>query len=511
MDNQTDGYVAGLDYVYVYQPELNPLRLPLTFLNAGLAAPATATACELGFGQGVSTNLHAAASATQWFGTDFNAAQTGLARLLASSSGADARFFDQSFAEFCHRADLPDFDFIAMHGVWSWISDENRHVIVDFIRRKLKVGGVVYVSYNTQPGLAGFAPIQELLSRHAESMGAPGQALMSRVDGALDFADRLLAASPAYTQGNPRVTDRLKGIRGENRSYVAHEYFNRNWLPTSFARVAEWLAPAKLEYACSANYFYTVDGWNLSAEQQALLKDIPDIQFRETARDIMVNQTFRKDYWVKGARRLTPSEKAEALSRQRVMLIRPHTDVSRKVGGALGERMLLESVCEPVLAALADQHPKTVGEIELMVRDKGIALSQVVDLVLTFIRTGSMSPVQDDAAIRAAKRQTDKLNAFLCDKARHSPEIGFLASPVTVTGLDVGRVVQLFLCAMNHGKTQPVDLAAYVLQIFQAQGIAILKHGKPLESQEENLATLTGQAALFIERQLPILRAMQIA
>jgi len=44
---------------------------------------------------------------------------------------------------------LPDFDYIGLHGIWSWISDENRQVIVDFIRKKLKVGGVLYISYNT--------------------------------------------------------------------------------------------------------------------------------------------------------------------------------------------------------------------------------------------------------------------------------------------------------------------------------------------------------------------------
>ena len=67
---------------------------------------------------------------------------------------ASANLSDESFEEFCRRQDLPDFDFIGLHGIWSWVSDKNRQVIVDFIRRKLKVGGVVYVSYNTQPGWA---------------------------------------------------------------------------------------------------------------------------------------------------------------------------------------------------------------------------------------------------------------------------------------------------------------------------------------------------------------------
>jgi SAM-dependent methyltransferase len=510
MSDWTEGYVSGLEYLYGYQPELNPSRLPLAFLNVGLAPPVVETACELGFGQGVSTNLHAAASTTRWFGTDFNSAQTSFARELAAASGAAAVFSDQSFAEFCSRTDLPDFDFIAMHGVWSWISDENRLVIVDFIRRKLKAGGVVYVSYNTQPGQAGFLPMQDLLSRHVESAGGPGQDLLSRIEGALDFAEKLLSVSPLYAGGNPRVADRLKRIRGENRSYVAHEYFNRNWFPTAFSRMTEWLSPAKLEYACSANHYSTVDAWNLSAEQQALLNEISDPGFRETARDLMVNQTFRKDYWVKGARRLTLSKKAESLRNQPVILMLPRGDVSRKVGGALGERVLLDAICEPVLDALADHRPKTLGQIESVLRERGVPLSQVVDVVLTLIKSGGISAVQDDAVVRAAKKQTDKLNAFLCDKARHDGEIGYLASPSILTGLEVGRVAQLFLYAMRHGKTQPAELAAYVLQVFQGQGIAIVRDGKPLESTPEKLEALASQAKIFIDGQLPILSALQV-
>ena len=77
------------------------------------------------------------------------------------ASGAAAKLFDQAFAEFCARPDLPDFDFIGLHGIWSWISDENRAVIVDFIRRKLKVGGVLYISYNTQPGWAAIVLVKK--------------------------------------------------------------------------------------------------------------------------------------------------------------------------------------------------------------------------------------------------------------------------------------------------------------------------------------------------------------
>jgi hypothetical protein len=51
----------------------------------------------------------------------------------------------------------------------------------------------------------------------------------------------------------------------------------------------------------------------------------------------MVNQQFRKDYWVKGARRLTTLEQAQGLRDQRLVLTAHRPDVSLKVTGAWGE------------------------------------------------------------------------------------------------------------------------------------------------------------------------------
>ena len=51
MSDWTAGYVADIGYTFGYYNELNPLRIKLAFLNAGLVCPEIGTACELGFGQ----------------------------------------------------------------------------------------------------------------------------------------------------------------------------------------------------------------------------------------------------------------------------------------------------------------------------------------------------------------------------------------------------------------------------------------------------------------------------
>ncbi|MBF0467527.1 MAG: methyltransferase regulatory domain-containing protein [Desulfamplus sp.] len=510
MSDWTSGYVTDIGYTYGYYTELNPLVSRMAFLNAGLVFPDGGNACELAFGQGISVNINAAAGASRWkwYGTDFNPLQAGFGRELATVSGSGANLYDHSFAEFCNRDDLPEFDFIGMHGTWSWISDENRSIIVDFLRRKLKVGGVFYVSYNTQPGWATIIPLRDLFVRHAEVMGSKGQGSVSRVDGALAFAEKLMAANPLYSRFLPQVNERLKKMKEQNRNYLAHEYFNQDWEPMSVDRMADWLTSAKMTYACSAHFFDHVDALNLSSDQQALLQQIPDPIFREMVRDFCVNQQFRRDYWVKGARRLFPLEQAEKLLDQKVVMVKPRANISLKINGALGEAEMQKAIYLPVLEALEDYQPKTLGQIEQAVRDKGVQYAQAVQAVMVLVGNGAVLPAQDPAEIKAAKKHTEKINRYLIDKARFTGDISFLASPVTGGAVAVGRFQQLFMLAINNGKKNHDEWAAFAWNILAAQNQRVIKDGKVLEKPEENLEELTEIARVFAQRQLPVVKQL---
>ncbi len=454
--------------------------------------------------------MHAAASVCAWHGTDFNPAQAGFAQELALASGAKANLFDESFSDFANR-DLPEFDYIGLHGIWSWISDANRSVVVDFTRKKLKVGGVLYISYNTLPGWGTFAPMRHLMTEHAEVIGTGGVVIVSRIDGALDFTEKLLATNPLFARANPLVNEKIKQIKGQNRHYLAHEYFNRDWHPMHFGKIGEWLEPAKLTYACSAHYLDYVDAINLTQEQQNFLGAIQDPMFRQTVRDFMVNQQFRRDYWVKGARRLTPLEQAQGLREQRLVMTAHRPDVNLKVSGALGEANLTEAIYNPILDLMADHSVRSMAQIEQDVKDAGISFAQLIQAVVVLCGDGTFSSVQDDNTTTKAKKHTEKLNAHLMLKARSSNDINYLASPVTGGGVTVGRFQQLFVLASQQDKKKPEDWAEFVAQILARQGQKIVKEGKTLETPEEQMAELISQANEFAIKQLPILKALQIA
>jgi SAM-dependent methyltransferase len=142
--------VAEIDYTYGYYRELQAGLMDFALLLAwqkplGKGADSKPLRyLELGYGQGLSLNIHAAASRGEFWGTDFNPAQAAGAAEMANASGSNLFLLDASFEELAQRDDLPLFDVIALHGIWSWISDLNRQFIVEIIRRHLRPGGVVY-------------------------------------------------------------------------------------------------------------------------------------------------------------------------------------------------------------------------------------------------------------------------------------------------------------------------------------------------------------------------------
>ena len=185
-------------------------------------------------------------------------------------------------------------------------------------------------------------------------------------------------------------------------------------------------------------------------------------------------------------------------------------DVALKVTGALGDATLSEKVYAPVLDLMADHKIRSLAQIEQSVKDAGINFAQLIQTVLVLCGNGTLSAVQEDAATSKATKHTDKLNTHLMLKARSSNDISALASPVTGGGITVGRFHQLFVLAIQQGKKKPEDWAAFVAQILASQGQKIVKEGKPLETEGEQLKELTTQATDFATKQLPILKALQI-
>lgn len=511
MSDWTAGYVSDIVYTYGYYKELNPLRMRLALLNAGIKPPQNNNACELGFGQGLSAAIHSAASPTKWFGNDFLPAQAAFAEELNQAGGGRAQFTDESFAEFLARDDLPKFDFICLHGVWTWVSEKNRQLIMQFIEKNLAVGGVVYVSYNTQVGWAQLMPLRRLLVQHVQRMGSDGWGTSYKINQALQFAKKLMKTQPLHAHANNQVTPKVEELIGQDPHYLAHEYFNRDWQPMDFADMAEYMAPAKMEYASSATYLDFIEAINLTSDHQALLGEIPDTALRENTRDFCVDKKFRKDYWIKGALSLTSLQVIEALRNERVVMTKPRGTISLVLEGALGVADLAANIYDPILDFLADYQPRTLGEIEEAMAEYGnIGMQEIVQAMFIFTHRGEIQTAQSDEIIEQVSANTQQLNAHLIDRARGSADVAFLASPVTGGGIEATRFQQLFISAYQQGIHSEKGLAYFVWGILEPLGEGMMKNGQILESEEANIAELESRAQAFLRRDLALFQGLQI-
>ncbi len=502
-------------YTFGYYRELSPGLIDFALLLAGIEPPAREAMAylELGFGQGLSANIHAAACPGEYWGEDFNPDHAAGAAGWARASGARATFTGESFAELAARADLPEFDYIVLHGIWSWVPAEARACILDIVRRRLKPGGVVYVSYNAQPGWSEILPLRHLMALAADTDNAAGEAAAGAIDAAFAFAESLHAAGAAFFAANPGAKPRLDAIAKLGRDHLAHDHFNPTWTPMYFSEVAAAFDRAGLDFAASASLLDQLDELNLTPEQTALLAGLADPIQRESVRDFLVYQSFRRDLFMRGARRLSAQDRGERLARQRIALTLDPAAVAYDVAGEGEEVALTEALYAPIVQALAagDGGPRSIAELFTDAAVARLPPGLVLDAITVLVGSGRAHPAQSDDASAAARPACRRLNAHLAERARTSGEVRFLASPVIGAGVRVPRLEQLLLAARAGSGGGPEAWAGEVDAVFAEQGLAVLKDGRPLDSAAETRAELIRLARAFEARRLPLLIRLGVA
>ncbi len=515
MMDWTDGYVQELDYTHSHHAALAPGLMDLACASRGVVSPLDGRPLkylELAFGQGVSLNIHAAAFPGEYWGIDFNPVHAANARELASASGAGARIIDASLEEFAARDDLPEFDVIAMHGTWSWISARNRHFVVEILRRRLAPGGLAYLSYNCWPGWAAEMPLRHLLAEHVAKSGSGGT-LSARIDRALEFARAMADANALFFKAYPKLKDVLAQMAAQNRHYVAHEYFNLDWHPMPSAEVAEALSAAKLVFAASATLADHLDTENSFPSAGALLAGVSDPALRETARDYLTNRRFRRDIFVKGLRTVAPAQRHARLRGMAFSLLQHPDHVPSKITVAAGEATLHPEIYRPFIESMASDGyaPKTLEQAAKHPKCAKLTPAQVAQAAVMLVGAGSLHPVQPSSAVEIAAPRCKALNALILERATRSDNVSALASPVTGAGVFAVRQEMLFLRALARGQMTPDLWAAHAWDCLKANDERLLQDGKALEGEAEHLTRLRSGAEAFARVRLPVLKALRVA
>lgn len=516
--NWNEGYVVDVEYTTGFFQELSPTYLNTVCVLNGIEPVALDKPfhyCELGCGQGFSANVLAASHPQgNFYAVDFMPAHIARAQELADAASLrNLTLLESSFSDLAEGRvlGLPQFDFITLHGVYTWVSPENRRHVVNFIARHLKPGGIVYVSYNTMPGWASALPLQKLLMEFADQHPDRSDNQVRQARGLFENLTALGAQFFSANADNHVFGKRLDSLLTDKESYLVHEYMNRDWQPVYFADVARHLAEAKLEHAGSTTLLTAFPQLYFTPAQRQLLNGFADPVMRETVKDYLLNTSFRMDVFVRGARHMAPARQADWLRRMGLALTAAQGAITLDQAWAtawIGEK---RDWYEAVLAALEDG-PKTLPELLATRGLSGCNLGDLAEIGAFLAKSGQGAMYFADAAATDVA-SARAMNRAIAAQSQFGDHYQTLVSPLLGNGIGAGLVQRLVYAALlqaenaDEALADPRELTRQVAAWLRQQDTA---KDKTAETEDKTKAELADTVRAILERRLPVWRQLRM-
>ena len=505
MKNKREDYVTDTEYVDEFNPEQAPAHLALVAALRGFEPPDLARKfayCELGCGKG-RTSLILAAShpEAEFHAFDLNPAYIAHAQSQAKAAHLDNVAFQERRIEDLNGAgvgELPMFDVVAMHGVWSWVSPEVRKAILEFLQRRVKPGGLVYVTYNLMTQWAALLPMQHILKELAASMPGTSDAAVTQALAQVEQLTASKVISPSYLQAVKQLA-----VPDRAAAYLAHEFLPEHWSPTFHSDVARAFSSAKLTFAGSADLVRTLDNIYVNDIQRTAIGKIADPELRETLTDLCAGHWLRFDVFVRGARRISPSRQDKLLGALKLALVRPAPDFI-DIPGQNGIVVRAHPDKYRRFTEALERRPHAVAELLALPIPAGQDAVSAAELVCVLVGTGLAYPYHDTN--EQARAACDRLNRIIAFEG----ESAFLPhATMAVARLRAGLPIvasdfELYLALQRERAANPNALASSFVARCKANGRQPVVDGKLFGTEAEVHQALTSDYARKIERLAPL-------
>jgi SAM-dependent methyltransferase len=508
LSDWTHGYRTDLEYTFGVYTFLNPDLLLLRAVMSGVKPSASILSggaedtrglvyCDLGCGQGMTTNLMAARDpGGTYFGIDYNAAMIANAKAVAVDAKiTNVTFLAESFSNLLNL-DMPDCDVVVMHGIWSWVEDGLRQNIIDFLKKKLKPGGICFVSYNSAVG-RNDGPMRELLRLAERASRASGEA---RVTEAITLANQVAKGGAKYFRQHPAAAERLATLAGKGARYVTHEYLNTSWHPFYFRDVATHFAQAGLGYAGSSEHVWNRSDLSLPDEAYPLLQRVSSVEDQELIKDIWAGNAFRKDIFIKGRNILSVAEQEALIAPLRFAAIRTAELLKPQIEIPVGTANLDEKLYGKIFQQL-QQNPISGAELIQHARDHDTTLLNVLEPLLIANYVALCGPRCAGTRISEPLSRLDAAMERLSNKGIDTP-MASLPGLATATAL-----MPLDYLIWQAGRAKAQDRAKFVYNTMKRVGRSVMQDGKVVTDEKQALTLLRETAVLYDKHVGHVLRA----
>jgi SAM-dependent methyltransferase len=508
-----EGYITDVAYIAGFYPNMSPVAMRYVASLNRIAPPKIASGfryLELGCGLGRSlTTLAAANPQGEFVGVDVNPAHTQIAeKEIAAGKLSHAKVITADFSKL--PDDLGEFDFVALHGVFSWVSPEVRDAVLRIAQSRLRPGGLLLVSYNSMPGWAHLQPIRGILRQYAALRSGDS---VQKVREALAYLIYMRDKHGKYFEDNPRAAAYVDGILKQDIRYVAHEYLNEHWTAFYFAEVAGLFRRAGLDFVGSLPVH--TNFWDLCVrpEFQELFRTTTDRLVTEAHKDFCANTAFRWDLYAKAPRLMpTVDDRLREIDDLHFRLTNQGITLPYQVN--LG--VVTSTVQGPLYQSLLGMLAKGSMRLSEIIAAPQVAGTSAADLVravdagvamgLFDVTAGSVGPPSGQA-LEAASVVLPFNTAILRNESLGGRPLA-LASTLTGTGHTLGDFDAAILDELTSRGTN--GLAERVETRLTGSGRSLQQNGQAVNDAAVRRELVGKACEAFLTNSLPQLEALGI-
>lgn len=310
---QTSATAAPTSYDLVPYPSApfpksypNHLAAMARLFGVDAVAPSKARVLELGCSNGANLLPMADAFRSATFvGIDSSRVQIEAGQRLAQAAGlTNVELRHQDILDF--KGDGSKFDYIVVHGVYSWVGSPVQARIIEICRDHLSENGIAYVSYNVLPGSDMRRSMREIARFHTGGLQQPA-AKVKQARSVLKFlADSVPANDNAY---GLLIRNELDLVSKVEDGFLYHDYLDGENSALYFHEFVSRAESNRLQYLCESTLSDMLST-NFPKEVSSTLDKLENIVAQEQYIDFIRNRGFRQTLLCRAAvkihRNITP-------------------------------------------------------------------------------------------------------------------------------------------------------------------------------------------------------------
>lgn len=186
------------------------------------------------------------------------------------------------------------FDYIIVHGIWSWVPDTVKDKIFSICRNNLTEHGIAYISYNVYPGWKRQEQLREIM--YFSGRDVLEEPLEARTRKGLDALKELaeILENDKGLGGGGKLPA-IQKILNHNFYYIAHEYMEAFNDPIYVNGFIEWANRHRLAYIGDTDLHVSFVSWMAEHTRERILALAGDDYIaKEFYSDILSDRQFRR-------------------------------------------------------------------------------------------------------------------------------------------------------------------------------------------------------------------------